>query len=144
MQTFMPYPSFEQSARVLDYKRLGKQRLEAKQILRIVSGMTPDLRWRNHPAVKMWIGYEEALKLYTNEMILEWVNRGYKNTMEIYDIKDVVYPWWFGNEDFHRSHRSRLLAKNFDFYLPYFPEDIGFNGSKYFWPVSETHTYRVI
>lgn len=35
MQTFLPYPDFAESAKVLDNGRLGKQRLEAKQILQI-------------------------------------------------------------------------------------------------------------
>jgi len=33
MQTFLPYPNFDASAAVLDDRRLGKQRVEAKQIL---------------------------------------------------------------------------------------------------------------
>ena len=33
MQTFLPYPDFQLSAECLDYKRLGKQRLEAFQLL---------------------------------------------------------------------------------------------------------------
>ncbi|MFN7881952.1 MAG: pyrimidine dimer DNA glycosylase/endonuclease V, partial [bacterium] len=33
MQTFLPSPSFAESARILDNKRLGKQRVECKQIL---------------------------------------------------------------------------------------------------------------
>ena len=32
MQTFLPYKDFRKSAQVLDYKRLGKQRVEAWQI----------------------------------------------------------------------------------------------------------------
>ena len=32
MQTFLPYKSFEKSAKCLDYKRLGKQRIETWQI----------------------------------------------------------------------------------------------------------------
>lgn len=35
MQTFLPFPDFARSAKVLDNKRLGKQRIEAKQILEI-------------------------------------------------------------------------------------------------------------
>lgn len=35
MQTFLPYPEFIKSAQCLDNKRLGKQRVEAKQILEI-------------------------------------------------------------------------------------------------------------
>jgi len=35
MQTFLPFPDFAESAKCLDNRRLGKQRVEAKQILRI-------------------------------------------------------------------------------------------------------------
>lgn len=34
MQTFLPYPDFCGTALVLDRKRLGKQRVEALQVLR--------------------------------------------------------------------------------------------------------------
>lgn len=37
MQTFLPYPSGRKSARVLDQKRLGKQRVECLQILAILT-----------------------------------------------------------------------------------------------------------
>ena len=39
MITFLPYPDFQKSAQVLDRQRLGKQRLEAKQILEINLGV---------------------------------------------------------------------------------------------------------
>ena len=42
MQTFLPYADFQRSAQVLDYKRLGKQRVEALQIHNIVSGKRTD------------------------------------------------------------------------------------------------------
>jgi hypothetical protein len=34
VQTFLPYADFAESARVLDRARLGKQRVEALQVLR--------------------------------------------------------------------------------------------------------------
>jgi hypothetical protein len=114
------------------------------QILNIVSGMVPDSRWKNHPAVKMWIGYENALKAYTNAMIREWIDRGYNNTMVLYYTDRIEYPWWFGDENFHRSHRSRLIQKNKEFYLPLFPDDDGYNGYKYFWPDNDSRKFRVI
>jgi hypothetical protein len=144
MQTFLPYPDFQESARVLDYRRLGKQRVEGMQILNIISGRVPDSRWKNHPAVKMWAGYENALMAYTNTMISEWIDRGYKNNMELYKPGGIKYPWWFGNENFHRSHRSRLIEKDKDFYLPLFPDDEGYNSSKYFWPDNDSRKFRVI
>ena len=33
MQTFLPVADFVESARMLDYKRLGKQRVEGMQLL---------------------------------------------------------------------------------------------------------------
>ena len=36
MQTFLPHRDFEQSAKCLDMKRLGKQRVEAYQLLLIM------------------------------------------------------------------------------------------------------------
>lgn len=39
VNTFLPYPSFEESARVLDWRRLGKQRVEAQQILRVLEDL---------------------------------------------------------------------------------------------------------
>ena len=46
MQTFLPYPDFAESAAVLDSKRLGKQRVEALQVLRAVTRLT--YGWKRH------------------------------------------------------------------------------------------------
>ena len=62
MQTFLPYADFERSARALDAKRLGKQRVETIQVVRALT--RPGYGWANHPAVLMWKGYEEALGRY--------------------------------------------------------------------------------
>jgi hypothetical protein len=70
MQTFLPYPDFSGSALVLDVKRLGKQRVEAIQVLRGL--VVPGYGWPHHPAVKMWQGYEEALVRYGLDMCAVW------------------------------------------------------------------------
>ena len=54
MQTFLPYKTFKQSAQVLDNKRLGKQRVEAYQILRALCGESKG--WVHQPATVMWRG----------------------------------------------------------------------------------------
>src|SRR4051794_41739321 len=59
MQTFLPVADFEDSARLLDSPRLGKQRVETLQILRAIE--LPDYGWANHPAVLMWRGGAPAL-----------------------------------------------------------------------------------
>lgn len=134
MQTFLPYPDFRKSARVLDSRRLGKQRVEAYQILRCLE--VPN-RWRNHPAVKMWAGYEDALKMYMNACIDEWVARGYRNFMEkMVHSSCPPMPSWLGDCRFHTSHQSNLIRKDPMFYGPKFPgvpDDI-----PYYWPSRET------
>ena len=52
MQTFVPYPDLHDSAAVLDYRRLGKQRVEAYQIIRAALHLSKG--WGNHPATRMW------------------------------------------------------------------------------------------
>ena len=94
MQTFLPYANFNRSARALDYKRLGKQRVEALQIHNIVSGKRTTGGWVNHPAVKMWKGYAAALAVYHNTMIDEWVDRGYNNNMPKLPVGHLETPTW--------------------------------------------------
>jgi len=131
MQTFLPYVSFWDTACVLDNKRLGKQRVEGKQILNCLRGKYSS--WRFHPAVKMWEGYENALRSYTNIMILEWQKRQFKNTMPLYPIRgEIIYPPWLGEPRFHKSHRSNLLRKD-----PVWYGQFGWiepNDLPYFWP----------
>ena len=131
MQTFLPYPDFAQSAKVLDYRRLGKQRVEAMQIL---NTLQTGGGWKNHPAVLMWRGYLPALSLYFNAIVLEWISRGYKNKMQFLATEDnTVMPPWLGNEAFHASHRSNLLRKDPKWYGQFGwtePPDL-----PYVWPV---------
>tara|TARA_B100000214_G_scaffold168130_1_gene120744 strand:- start:413 stop:865 length:453 start_codon:yes stop_codon:yes gene_type:complete len=115
MQTFLPYESFNKSASVLDWRRLGKQRVEGMQIINAINNPNPQ-GWKNHPATIMWTPYVDALKHYTNVMIREWISRGYNNNMEIYDVNNMVKPHWLGKEEFHSSHRANLLRKDYEYY----------------------------
>jgi hypothetical protein len=133
MQTFLPYPDFERSLAVLDYRRLGKQRVEAHQILAILRGQQSS--WVSHPAVRMWRGYEGALVAYYNAALREWAARGYRNIIlqPLPEAPVVVMPPWLGREDFHASHRSKLLAKNPEHYSQFgWREEPGL---PYVWPV---------
>ena len=138
MQTFLPYADFERSARVLDSKRLGKQRVECLQVLR---GLTvPTYGWRHHPAVKMWRGHLEALGRYGFTCCDVWTESGFGDTCaasigaELAAAGvDVVrtqpdlaeaggLPGWLGDEAFHVSHQSALLRKDPEHYGPLFPD----------------------
>src|SRR5579875_3068702 len=118
MQTFLPFADFVASAAVLDDPRLGKQRVEAYQILRTLDGVTSG--WRHHPAVRMWRGYEAALVQYTLRICEEWERRGHADTVR---DKLAVHarpldgmPPWLGDPDLHASHRSNLLRKDPQWY----------------------------
>lgn len=116
MQTFLPYPGFGQSARVLDNRRLGKQRVETLQILNALTN--PAYGWRNHPATKMWTGHIPALAVYGIEMCAEWRKRGFRDTCAdkiaafLPSEEAAPLPSWLNDPDFHASHRSNLLRKD--------------------------------
>jgi hypothetical protein len=151
MQTFLPYADFERSARALDPRRLGKQRVEGLQVMR---GLTvADYGWRHHPAVKMWRGRLEALGRYTLTCCEVWVEAGFGDTVastvttellaagvpEVRSQSELAVvgalPWWLGDEAFHRSHRSALLRKDPTYYRASFggvPDDL-----PYVWPPPE-------
>ena len=138
MQTFLPVPDFAESARILDDARLGKQRVEMFQIIRALDGVTQG--WRNHPAVRMWRGYEPALITYGLAMCDEWDRRGHADTVRgklaahlREEGRPVHLPFWTGDEALHASHRSNLLRKDPEFYGKYGwtdPPDL-----PYLWPV---------
>lgn len=133
MQTFLPYPDFYLSARVLDRQRLGNQRREAITLLH--GG------WSNHPASEMWVGYKYHLAVYCAVMCEEWIKRGYRdNTLEKIkkEIEEIPYspmPPWMGDERLHSGHRAALLYKD-----PVWYGQFGWveqPSMSYFWPSSQ-------
>lgn len=138
MQTFLPYPDFAQSAKVLDMKRLGKQRVEVLQLLN--SLYRPDYKgWKNHPCREMWRDTPQALVEYGLAICTEWKSRGYKDTcyekIDAYSTKAPIWamPKWFGRDDVHLSHKSNLIKKFSDHYRPFWP-DVPDN-IEYVWPI---------
>ena len=132
VNTFLPFPQFTKSAQALDYKRLGKQRVEAWQILQALLGKTTG--WVNHPATKMWRGYEGSLALYGLTMCSVWKERGYQDSLTPFfrerlnrekDSAGTIWlPDWASNHDVHLSHQSNLIRKDPEYYRPIFGEDV--------------------
>ncbi|MFF9521121.1 MSMEG_6728 family protein [Streptomyces achromogenes] len=152
MQTFLPDSDFRRSALLLDRRRLGKQRVEALQVLR---GLTvPGYGWRRHPAVRMWSGYEEALVRYGLEVCRVWREQGHQDSCAASlvagyagarpgaPVRDQAalsrageLPPWLGDDAFHRSHQSALVRKDRELYaglFPGVPDDL-----PYVWPSSD-------
>ncbi|MGW4487821.1 MSMEG_6728 family protein [Amycolatopsis sp. NPDC004368] len=148
MQTFLPLPDFVASARALDRRRLGKQRVEALQVLRAL--VVPGYGWRHHPAAKMWTGYEEALTRYGLDVCETWCATGAADTCAVKLVDQYAngevrtqaelaqageLPPWLGDDALHRSHRSALVRKDPAHYEPLFPDvppDL-----PYVWPDSD-------
>lgn len=139
MQTFLPFASYVASARALDDRRLGKQRVETLQIL---NSLIDGGGWINHPAVKMWKGYEPSLAYYGLVVCTVWKKRGFNDTcfskikrkihMPTFDLAAADKPPWIGYMPFHISHQSNLIRKNPEFYAPKF-KGIADN-LPYYWP----------
>lgn len=135
MQTFVPYVDDALSARVLDNKRLNKQIVECAQILNAL--LNPAAKgWVNHPAVRMWRGYEARLVRYTEAMQAERVRR-YGKPINVAlrepppSSRADDPPWW--KSLVHSSHRSNLLRKDPAHYGRYgWPET---SDKPYVWPV---------
>jgi hypothetical protein len=179
VNTFLVHSNFSKSASFLDRARLGKQRVEAMQILNILDNLyiirlksrirqkhfdslksyiSALVQWyksqpyhfqitylphqkfhvelfpkskfdiqdipcgedqrvvkvgfANHSAVRMWYGYRTALMAYINAHIHEWVKRGYKNTMKVYDVPTTYpRPEWTLDSEYHLNHKSALMEK---------------------------------
>ncbi len=149
MQTFLPYSDFDETARALDRKRLGKQRVEVIQIVRALT--RPGYGWASHPAVLMWKGYEEALGRYGVSVCDVWVEQGFGDTCAATigaDLRTIgvtsirsyqqlaaegALPAWLFDPALHRSHQSALVRKDSGHYrrlFPDVPDDL-----PYVWPV---------
>lgn len=152
VQTFLPYPDFTATARVLDVKRLGKQRVEGIQVVRALT--VPGYGWRHHPAAAMWAGYEEALVRYGLDVCAVWVGLGHADSCAATMVQDLAagtgigaprtqaeleraseLPPWLGDEAFHRSHQAALVHKDPEFYRVHFPEVP--DDLPYVWPGSD-------
>ena len=143
MQTFVPENTFAKSVRVLDRQRLGKQRVETLQIMNALAGLSKG--WTNHPATRMWRGYERALLDYQNATCTEWLRRGYKDTCFLKTVRvfaehfdtsiGVELPHWWGDKRVHDSHKKALVFKDPVWYNTIYPNIVG--EYNYYWPVTK-------
>jgi hypothetical protein len=134
MQTFITHTDFTTSCQLLDQARLGKQRVEAQQILDILEGRSENSRWKNHPAVRMWKGYENALKYYINTVLITWIRRGCENNVKAHRIETpVIMPPWLSDLRLVYSHQANLIRKYPGYYKQLWP-DVN-DTTPYWWPV---------
>ncbi len=138
MIIFLPDQSYFECAKILDYKRLGKQRVEARWLLQELQ--KENSRFKNHPLYKMFDGYQYMVISYGIAICEEWLNRGYKDTLlnwfldqdqENYDDSD---PWWIFDERIYSSHRTKLITKDPVYYSKFGWSEIPDPNCSYYWP----------
>jgi hypothetical protein len=148
----LPVPDFKECARILDKKRVWKQVIEAKTILRVLeeerirrlensNALTflpsKPLPWQNHPVTRMWRGYEGLLTIYYNTFLRECIN---ERQIRVKAYSEIILPStvhqlpsWMSDERLYSSHRSNLLRKDSVYYGKFgWLED---DKQSYFWPV---------
>lgn len=135
MQTFITSYDFNETAQSLDNKRLNKQLLEGRQILKILATGQTAGGWVNHPATRMWHGYERMFYKYLTAIKNECVNRGITvdaNWTAIEDLMrqgeynfspNVIKPWWYADTEMLlriiQTHRANLYKKDPEYYYDY-------------------------
>jgi hypothetical protein len=151
----MPYGSdYSASAKSLDNKRIGKQRVETYQILRALLGESKG--WTRHPATLMWKGHEFQLYEYQSAICTEWSRRGFKDTVMESTKKLIMEkglrptynaPDWTSIPALAITHRANLYLKDPIHYAKFEDEAKVFadyvccpETCKYWW---YTHTLRV-
>lgn len=146
MQTFMTTAVYENTAAQLDDKRLGKQRVEAYQILKALRGEYADTgAWENHPATRMWAGNIYQLACYGLAMCHEWRARGHDDSLAdkfaaiVFENKTTTKPWWVNNELLHMTHQSNLIRKFPEYYGGFQVAD----NVPYVWPLPEVGEFRL-
>lgn len=162
VNTFIIVPDIYQTAKMLDDKRLGKQRLEAKQLIDVLERydqtMVLEGGWSTHPATRSWVGYTNALKAYFNIMVEEWISRGNNNTMSMYPVDhrlfrivpcsfdgktakfegnfdQYCYPYWISFPPLYMSHQASLCRKFPEYYKNFLRDELlPFLSNGYLWP----------
>lgn len=126
MQTFLPFGDFLQTAECLDMRRLGKQRVETKQILQCLLE-EGSIGWSNHPIVTAWWGFEEGLATYGLYICSAWKARGYSDTLyEWFQSYRLIlrdggrhmtqFPAWTKMSEIHDAYKRVLVWKQPEIY----------------------------
>ena len=120
MQVFVPSAAPIVVAECLDRKRLNKQVIECRQIIKAVCGESS--AWRNHPIVKMYSKHVLWLTLYAQ--CLEAYRRGDIGGARRYSCMagKCTPPFLSGSNGVQLTywHRGRLCKKDPEHYAKYF------------------------
>ncbi len=139
MMVWLPYESFEESARSMDSRTLTIQRFDAFRLLSAITKDAPTgmrstpcfLLWRDHP---LWLAsYGVAVSLEWERQAnrpSELTNRFRDHLASVTDLTEP-YPRWLGDSLLHLSHRSNMIRLSPEHYQALWPGVI--EGLPLFW-----------
>ena len=107
MQVFVPYPSPIDVAKCLDPKRLRKQIIECRQIMKTIEGQSE--AWKNHPVIKMYSSEWAWLSCYT--LCLQYYELGDEDAAQDENARAFMFRPKFLTKDFCDQHKRRLYTK---------------------------------
>lgn len=134
LRTWLPDPSFQETARVLHDAEVHRVRQDVVFILDVLCGRYQHMR--HNPTVTMWRGCELMLISYGVNICTEWQARGKNDKLgeRIFGYAEEALrtgalnpqengnrPWWLGHAGFHQSHKSGLIALRAEHYKQLWP-----------------------
>lgn len=128
-----------ETAAVLDTRRLRKQIIECRQILKALNGQSK--AWRNHPCTLQYEGYETYLMNY-HDCLLFYANGEFEKAKDISDVTDRWFKPLFHTERYFDSMKRRLYTKDPVHYAQW--AMYGTSDVNWYWsPVEDTYIYYV-
>lgn len=111
MQIFLPYIDIINVAKCLDKRRLHKQIVECKQIIKTITGESE--AWKNHPIVKMYSNDLEFVKMYLGVLEKYWEDNEKitKNLAILNEAARIKLPSFINNE-YLATMKGRLYVKD--------------------------------
>lgn len=139
MNVFLSSSHIWDSFNLLDRARLGKQRVELKQIL---IALEKGGAWSNHPATTMWRGHLGFVAQMGIVCCTVWKRRGYKDTMlpwftckaEEHALTGTRPAWLTDDCPFFDDVKANLVRKDPIYYRRFWPNIEPKEGYK--WPQS--------
>lgn len=119
MQIFLPYKDIIKVAECLDKRRLHKQIIECKQIIKAITGESE--AWKNHPIVKMYSNNLDFVKAYLNFLQIYWNDEYEIGELDYLNNKAKKLIPNFINEEYLNTMKGRLYVKNPVFYVQFAP-----------------------
>lgn len=118
MQVFVPYEEPYFVAQSLDNRRLNKQVLESRQIIKAITGESEG--WKKHPVVNMYKNHIIWLIFYT--MCLDAYRKGHLKEAWRYNTVACIYaPSFLKDGRVTAHHRARLYTKAPEYYQKVWP-----------------------